>query len=163
VLEDQADEVLCNLSLMVDGDYMPMEVADRVIRNSAYWYGHPQGPARAPKHAERLTQGDTGWELVFGANTFLVETAVRRCVRTIEKAAEAVKKTDKPINENALARDLAYAVQGAVANYQGLEYSGFYDASDGFMHFGTQAIHVPSFVATICDEAQSYLLASEIT
>ena len=161
MLEDQVDDVLSNVSVLVDGEYIS-ETAEKVIRNSAYWYGHPHGPAQAPKHADRLEYGDTGWELKFGANTFLVEEAIRRCASIIEKVAKSVLETDTPIDESKLRRELEYAVRGAVANYEGVEYAGYYDASDGFMHFGTQAIHVASFVATICDEVETYLLAAEI-
>ena len=158
-MKADAEVVIDNLNHITDGDAEYMSrAAEKAIQVSAYWYGHPHGPARAPKHAERLEYGKTGLEIEFGANTFLVEQAIRRCAAAIEKAAESVIATGDPIDEAELRRQLGFAVCGAVANFDGVEYSGYYDASDGFMHFGTQAVHVASFVESIWGDSEADLL-----
>lgn len=47
-IQEDADEVLGNVAIIGD-DVTILEVAEEVVRNSAYWYHHPHGPARAPK------------------------------------------------------------------------------------------------------------------
>ena len=157
-IQDGAEEVLVNVALIGDSVTF-LEVAVEAIRNSAYWYGHPHGPARAPRHADRIVDGRHGWEIEFGANTFLVGLAISRCMARIEEAANVAAEIGSPVNERDLRGCLELDVRGAVANFDGNEYLGLYDAGDGFMHFGTQAIHVASFVATVCDRAQIYLIA----
>lgn len=125
---------------------VPLRVAQRLVSESAWWYGHPQGPARAPKHYERIRPGPHGWELEFGANCFLVEKAIARCKDRIVQAIGTALASGSRVDGTALRKDMALAVRASVANYNGEEYSGFYDASDGFMHFGTQAISVNAFV-----------------
>ncbi len=46
---------------------------------------------------------------------------------------------------SSLRYDMALQVRGAVANFNGDEYPGCYDAPGGFMHFGTQAVNVHAF------------------
>jgi hypothetical protein len=156
----EVEDVIVNLDTITDGDseYMA-ELAEKAIKNSAYWFDHPSGgPARAPKHADRLEYGDTGLEIEFGANTFLVEEAIRRCVAALKVAAERALEAEEPADESELRARLRLAIRGAVSNYQGEEYAGYYNATDGFMHFGAQAIHVESFLGTIWDGTEAYLL-----
>jgi hypothetical protein len=110
----------------------------------------------APLADEKQREAHHGWEIEFGANIFLVELAIRRCVAQIENAASQASETGAPVNEAQLRKALALAVRSSVANYNGHEYLGYYDASDGFMRFGTQAIHVASFVSTVCEIAEVY-------
>jgi hypothetical protein len=154
------EAVIENLDVIADGDgdYM-RELAEKAIKNSAYWYNHPSGgPARAPRHADRMDYGNTGLEIEFGANSFLVEEAIRRCLAALRAAAERALETEEPADETELRARLRLAIRGAVSNYQGEQYAGYYNASDGFMHFGAQAIHVESFLGTIWDDTEAYLL-----
>lgn len=119
------EAVVENLDLITDGDgdYM-RELAEKAVQNSAYWYNHPSGgPARAPKHADRMDYGNTGLEIEFGANSFLVEEAIRRCVATLRAAAEQVLDSEEPADEAGLRARLRLAVRGAVSNYRGEEYA----------------------------------------
>lgn len=83
-------------------------------------------------------------------NALLIENAIRRCVTVIEAALlEADEFYD--LDESEVAEKIALALRGSVANYAGVEYAGYYDANDGYMHFGVQAIHVDSFVSEVWD------------
>lgn len=150
-ISEEVKVVRAKLGRFVKNDQMPMGVAQRLISDSAWWYGHPHGPARAPKHHERVTSGTYGWKIEFGANYFLVEVAIRRCLTLIGEAADLAEKSGGKVDESDLRERLVMQVRGSVANFNGNEYDGFYDTVKGFMLFGTQAINVNDFVGTICD------------
>jgi hypothetical protein len=69
-LFDEALVVASKLNRFLEGDRVRFGLAQRLVKDSAWWYGHPQGPVRAPKHFERVTNGAHGWEVQFGANYF---------------------------------------------------------------------------------------------
>lgn len=71
-LADEVAHVKAKLSRFMEGERVRLGLAQRLVKDSAWWYGHPHGPARAPKHFERVTNGAHGWEIEFGANYFLV-------------------------------------------------------------------------------------------
>lgn len=133
--------------------------AQRLIRDSAWWHGHPHGPARAPKHYDRVVYGAHGWEIDFGANFFLVEKAIRRCAAVIEEACAEVLRTGNTVDASTYRYKMSLAVRGAVANFQGNEYESYYDTTDGFMLFGTQAIRVDDFVNSMCELSDFRLIA----
>lgn len=120
-------------------------LAQRLIKESAYWYGHPQGPVAAPRHYERVHMGPHGLQLEFGANKFLVGTAIVRCRDGLLVMLDAIEAGKPPEWASASFR-LQRTVCGAVANHFDEEYPQFWETHDGHMLFGTQSIHVPSFV-----------------
>lgn len=158
---------------------VPLTLAQRLIKASAWWHGHPQSPTRAPKHAERVVKGPHGWELSFGGNYFLVERAIILSKRAIIEALGQGIASNSTIDGKALRGSLLTCVRESVANYNHEVY-GYYqggaspedrrprplptlgeaglhggairpsdDACKGFMHFGVHAIKVDDFVEAI--------------
>lgn len=164
-LAEDSEIIRTKMTRFVKDGRMPIGVAQRIIKDSAWWYGHPQGPTRAPKHYERVTRGRHGWEIEFGANTFLVESAIWGCIVALDEAIKAALSTGSKVDESGLREKMSLAVTGAVANYNGDEYLSYYETFKGFMHFGTQAINVNDFVSTIwvLTEAHRICTAKAIT
>ncbi len=132
-----------------------MRVEGRLIRTyaevfveaGAYWF-HPTGKwVHAPKHAKRIYENASGWEIDFGANTFRVEVAFNRSVTAVKNLAPNLR----PENDEYLELKTAVGIQirGAVANYEGREYPGFYHAGMNMMKIGTQAIWVDAMTEAI--------------
>jgi hypothetical protein len=89
-----------------------------------------------------------GWAVDFGANTFLVGKAIERCREALDDFfVEASKGRLLPLQE--VREALKRRVSGAVANYQGDEYAGYYPLTDGQLVFGAQAIDVDDFVRAL--------------
>lgn len=133
--------------LAVEGK-VPLGAAQRLIRDSAYWHGHPQGPTRAPDHSRRIVHGRFGWEVEFGANYFLVGRAIARSVYWVGRyIALARPGGPRPLLSD-IGEELRLEVIRSVAN-SNHELYGNYPEQDGYLLFGTQAIHVPSFVNKI--------------
>src|SRR5262245_39842072 len=80
---DGVNEVRTHLEKLEKEGRVSYGVAQRLVRDSAWWYGHPSGPVHAPKHYERVTSGPQGWEIEFGADKFLIEVAIVRCKKEI--------------------------------------------------------------------------------
>lgn len=129
------------------------ETARFFIRNSAYWLRHPSGyAARAPRHQDNVYGSDPDWKIDFGANTFLVGRAIQRCLDTVDMALEKISTGEAITLESE--RDLMfYNITGAVANYKGFEYEGYYSAiEDGRdMVFGTQSIDIEDFISCVME------------
>lgn len=126
-----------------------------LVAESAYWYGHPQGPARAPKHSDRLQIGPYGHELEFGANKFLVERALDSCLQYIDRCLDWMEKSGRKAAWDAARPDLALRVADSVSNHCDELFGGLYPRdSRGYMHFGTQAIHVDGFVACLYERLE---------
>lgn len=125
---------------------VPIGAAQRFVKLSAYWFGHPQGPTRAPKHYERVVMGRRGWEIEFGANRFLVEVAIGRCVEIARGALESWLVTGQRQSLKEINSKMVVALKSSVANMDGQEYPTLYPVSGGHMHFGTQSIHTGDFV-----------------
>lgn len=124
------------------------ETARLFIRKSAWWLRHPSGiAARAPRHQYNVYGSNPDWRIDFGANTFLVGRAIQRCLNTIDDALEKMSVGETVSLEEV--HDLMfYNITGAVANYKGYEYEGYYSAidSDRDMVFGTQSIDIKDFI-----------------
>lgn len=153
---------------------VPLTLAQRLIKASAWWHGHPQSPARAPKWAEHVFKGPYGLEVKFGSNTFLVERAVILSKGRILQALDQAVASNGPIDGGALRGRLVNCVRESVADVNGIcDYyqggatkkirhirrslrSGQLNSEGkpieplrGFMHFGSNAIKVDDFVEAI--------------
>lgn len=129
------------------------EVAERLIEKSAWWYDHPQGKVRAPKHCERIATGQDGLELVFGANKFLVGKAIKECASQVDSLLEAFAQTEvseaqsDPFEIKKCLRIVVKPIiRRCVEHENGEKYAYYGTAKDDFMRFGTQAISVNEFV-----------------
>lgn len=132
------------LAILGSSESVSQRIALHFVEHTAYW-NHPKaGWVQAPKHAERMALGSHGWELGFGANSFLVGLAVSRCIEEIGYFLKQVEFDDCP-NYPMLQYDLNQAVRESVGNQSGIRYSGAYPEDGGFMVFGTQGIHVHTF------------------
>ena len=125
---------------------VPLGLAQRLIKDSAYWYGHSNGPIKAPKHFERIVSGPYGWEVPFGANSFLVEKAIRRSNKKARTVLDSVSLTNQKWPSSILREELVNSVRGAVSNHCGEEYPTLWPITKGHMRFGTQSIHVDDFI-----------------
>jgi hypothetical protein len=128
-----------------ENDSVPLGIAQKMIRDTAWWLKHPTGPVRAEKHYERVKKGPHGLQIDFGANNFLVGRAISRCRDRISVVLEQVSSSGERIDEQALRAELILIVCSAVSNYADEEY-GFYNLENDFMVFGTQGINVCDFV-----------------
>lgn len=125
-------------------------LAEKCIKESAYWYDHPCGhPVKAPKHSHRIRGNTNNWYIDFGANTFLVGHAICRCqVRLLKLLDNIENGCIIPIKE--LREQLKHDVRRAVANYDGYEYGGSYSGGYGkYMKFGAQAINLDEFINVV--------------
>lgn len=138
---------------------LPLGLAQRFIADSAYWYRHPKGPAKAPKHSERITVGPHGWEVQFGANSFLIDQAIRRCTDNVHDVLTTVSNTDEKFPSSALQEQLITSVRGAVSNYLGEIYVAPWPITKGHMLFGAQSIHVGEFILSYWQFANLGLVA----
>ena len=130
-------------------------IAEEFIRKSAYWYDHPCGhPARAPRHFKRIKGHEEQWWIEFGSNKFLVGHAIFRCHKTLLEFLDNVKP-GAIMSLTELRKKLELDVIGAVANYEGHEYEGYYSAVHGdYMKFGSQAININDFVNLVLAKVQ---------
>jgi hypothetical protein len=116
--------------------------AQYLIQRCAYWLGHPNGPVRAPKHADNIQRGPYGYEVAFGANKFLVQKAAIDCCKAVLEYPN-----DHVPNIAALNSLLTRLVRRAVSNHADEEYPTPYPVDSGnIMHFGTQGINVAEFI-----------------
>lgn len=84
------------LSILGTEDTVWYEVAHHFIANTVYWDHPGAGWVLAAKHAKRLVEGTDGWELTFGANVFLIELAIRRCVGAVGCFLREVEFDEQP-------------------------------------------------------------------
>lgn len=142
-----------------EDEIVSIVLAQRLVADSAYWYGYPTGPAKAPKHSERITEGPHGWEVPFGANSFLVGQAIHRCTIQVRVELNKVSNTNEKVPLFALRERLVSSVRGAVSNYRGVEYATLWPVTRDHMLFGTQSIHVGDFIFSYWRLANLQLIA----
>jgi len=132
------------------------------IRNSAWWLKHPSGPVRARKHEYNVYGSNPDWKLDFGANTFLVGRAIQRCLNTVEDALERISNGEE-VSFWDIRRLMFRNISGAVANYEGYEYEGYYSAIDGNdLVFGTQSIDMSDFVSCVVEITELQSVFTEL-
>ncbi len=156
------DDVLVvreRLNRMCPGGKTAHFAAQRLVMDSAYWYRHPRGPAKAPKHHERVTSGAHGWEIEFGANAFLVGLAIERGCRAVQSALAVVEVVGQKTGADPLRESLERAVRGSVANFSGDEYPTLWGLTSGHMLFGAQSIHLGEFVQSKWSLLKLHLVA----
>src|SRR4249919_2752849 len=110
---NDAEVVRAKLARFGYPEKIPRRIAQRLIMDSAWWYDHPSGPVRAPKHKENVEQGPYGWQLAFGANAFLVESAVRDCLGLVSSAIDQYKSTGKKEEAEKLKEQMRLAIRGS--------------------------------------------------
>ena len=126
-----------------DGE-VPLDVAKKFIRASAWWYDHPSRPVRARGDSRRIYGSESDWK-IFEANTFMVGRAISRCRKTLSRFLEPASSGNiMPISK--LKEKLTLDVRGAVTNYDGNEYPGFYPVVGADMKFGAHSIDTKDFV-----------------
>jgi hypothetical protein len=152
--QERVAEVRRRVRWLNGKDTVPRELADGLIRSSAWWLTHSSGrPVRAPGHAENLFESSLGWAVEFGANTFLVGLAFKRCRNEINSYLDQAATGKIPLLSD-LKAALALHIRGAVANYDGYEYEGYYPITDGRLIFGAQAIDVSEATNFILERAK---------
>ena len=124
---------------------VPIDVAKKFIRASAWWYDHPSGPVSAPGHSSRIYGSESDWKIDFGANTFMVGRAISRCRKTLSLFLEQAS-SGNIVSISKLKEKLTLDVRGAVTNYDGDEYPGYYPVVGADMKFGAQSIDTKDFV-----------------
>src|SRR5436305_224294 len=67
-----------------------LELARRLIENSAWWY-LPQGNRRARNYADRIRTGRNGLELALGGNRFLVGQAISKCATKLDSILRVIE------------------------------------------------------------------------
>lgn len=134
-------EDICSL----DGK-VPRRVAEDVVAGSAWWESHPSGPVQAPNHASRITGTESTWRIEFGANSFLISDAVRRCCNYIRKWATAQNAQVTANSWVDLHKELSAIIRMSVSNYRGDDYFSYGEDTPGKMIFGAQAIYIDDFI-----------------
>ena len=142
-------EARTTVTPLIEITNVPRELAVRFLKKSAWWH-HPYGPRRAPRHSDRMYGVHGDWKIEFGANTFLVGRAISRCAHTIDQYLNTIEQGND-YNRAELVEKLMLNVRGAVANWNGYEYQGYYDVQGNDMMFGTQSIDVDDFVQFALD------------
>jgi hypothetical protein len=145
LVDDQIEDRLARLAALLPDGMVSRKLAQRFVRESAWWLRHPSGPTRARGHARRVYGSGSDWRIDFGANTFLVGSAILRCAKTMTQYLNEAKEGQLSSPDNLIKR-LRRNVRGAIANYDGDEYL-LYPLEDNDMVFGTQSIDVQDFVS----------------
>lgn len=127
-----------------------MYVTQRLVMDSAYWYTHPNGPAKAPAWQEKITTGPHGLQIEFGANKFLVGKALKDCCTHLLKVIDRIEKGGYNPNTEQLYQELSSIVRGCVANFENTLYPTPWKLTNGHMQFGAQSIHLGEFVRSYC-------------
>lgn len=132
------------------------EFAEAFVRCCCYW-DHPTAYSwvHAPKHAKRLRKGSLGWEVEFGANSFLAERAIEWCKKIVRR-----KLSGDAIEMDQLRKTMSNYIADSVAN-NGVELKGRYPIDgSGYMRFGTAGINTEKAVTFLLWKAGLHTLGS---
>ena len=135
------DEILLRLSsLVTDSGKISLTLAQEIIEGCAWWEGHPSGPVRARGHAKNIQGQNGSWRLDFGANSFLISTAVLRSCNRIR--AWLSKRNGEILSTDwaELHSSIASALRCSVSNHSGDEYDYYSAGTEDKIIFGVQAI-----------------------
>ncbi|QHU98790.1 hypothetical protein [Synechocystis sp. CACIAM 05] len=123
------------------------ETAEKLIEASAWWLTHSSGsPVRAPKHSKRIYRSNRyGWAIDFGANTFLIEHAIKQCVRLL------TIKNYSVFDKRDCVEEMRKKIRNSVLNCNGDLYDQYpLDGND--MVFGAQSIDLKDCVSFILND-----------
>src|SRR5690606_27648894 len=120
---------------------VPREIAEQLVRRSAYWVAHPAGgPVRAPQHAAHVVRvHEFGFVLELG-NYFLVERAICIARLALTCALEWGRLCRLPSYE-IVEKTLRDGLGSSVAN-QHLRLYNNYPVEGEYLMFGANGIHV---------------------
>jgi hypothetical protein len=132
-------------------DRVPLRVCKVLIYRSAHWIQDKKKNkiVRAKAHFKNITHKPNGTAYIsFGKMNFLVELAASKLIELVLLSTDsnAELKIDKD--------EFIYKARQIVSNSvetEGTICNGYHIRSNGFMLFGNQAIHVPTFIMTITD------------
>lgn len=129
------------------------QLAKEFIAATAWWHSHSSGrPVRAPKHADRIYESSHGFTVDFGANSFLAGEALTRCSKEICNYLKLIENGQKP-DTSELKTRIQKHIQGAVSNYDGIEYEVYYPVTGSDMMFGVQSIDIDDGLNFILDKS----------
>lgn len=115
------------------------ELARELIHASAWW-DHPSGRyVRAPRQADNVCNLQSGWLVAFGANSFLVGRAIKRCTLVLDEIKSRIQRQEDFSGEEVI-KMLERPISISVCNSSGSEYE--YPPFIGKLRFGSQAIDV---------------------
>lgn len=144
--KEKVSTVRNKVKQLSEHEEIELSLAKEFIKKSAYWYRSGRF-VDASGHSKNIFGNKRNWKIEFGSNTFLVGQAIYRCQQTLLDFLKYVEYRKIKLSDDQkrkLRQKLEMDVCGAVANYQGYEYS--YPVDDNYMMFGTQAINVKEFV-----------------
>lgn len=95
---------------------IPRELAEGLVRSSAWWIDHPSGPVEAPGDANHVTRGPYGWR-IYSGNSFEISLFIKSARRLIRDAYDAAIR-DRPIPPGRLKEDIAIHGVRCVSDYQ---------------------------------------------
>lgn len=138
-----AEELLNSVSWLDRSARVPRELAEQLVRRSAYWVAHPRGePVRAPQHASHIVRvREYGLVLDLG-NHFLVECAISIARLALLATLEWARLCRLPSYE-IVERTLMDGFSGAVADHKLNPYDS-YPVHGEYLMFGANGIHVPT-------------------
>lgn len=133
---------------ILENNGVSLTIAQFFIETCAMW-DHPTGRwVSAPKHAKRIVNGRYGWEIEFGANTFLVARAIERSTNLVRGLIDRAERGEV-IRNSDISTQLNLIISGSVSNYEGEVFEGYYSMERGILRFGTQGINVETFKSYI--------------
>lgn len=125
---------------LVPQAYISRELAEGLIRTSAWWLTHQAGPIEVPGDAKRVTIGDGGWMIEYGGGTlqFLIGRYIRMCAHRISQCFDELA-AGRTVSLSRLERELAEFSSSCVRG----EFNGIFRSYHGgrdFLEFGTHGI-----------------------
>lgn len=138
-------------SRLLVNDKVPLRICKVLIYRSAHWIQDKKTNkiVRAKAHYKNITHKPNGAAFIpFGRMDFLVELAASKIIELVLHSTDsnAELKIDKD--------EFIYKARQIVSNSvetEGTLCNRYHIRSNGFMLFGNQAIHVPTFIMTITD------------
>jgi hypothetical protein len=137
---------------------VPLSVAQSFIRRATWWNTHASGgPVLAVGFAERITGVDGDRRLRFGANTFLVGSAILKCHGLLTQYVDAYKVSNVTDPAQSIT-SMRTAIRCSVVGYDG-NGLGLYPLKGDDMHFGAHSIDVRYFIKALLDHLPTEIAA----